>query len=171
VYAVTLKIWSDSLYQYHVGYCPLLIILQTIEYSVRSNDLFSDTVTTCKNSEPRKSSGKEACPRAEILTWDLNEDLQLYIYFIFASHNDAVNSSDYIQDAPGGKIDVLGGHCIGHSKKNYTCACVIFPTVSEIELFHCTVHCALYRRATRHVLTRAAKCIDVDGGIFENVLH
>jgi hypothetical protein len=26
------------------------------------------------------------------------------------------------------------------------------------------------RRVTRHVLTRAAKCIDVDGGIFENVL-
>jgi hypothetical protein len=27
------------------------------------------------------------------------------------------------------------------------------------------------RRATRHVLTRVAKCNDVDGGIFENVLH
>jgi hypothetical protein len=26
------------------------------------------------------------------------------------------------------------------------------------------------RRATRHVLTRVAKCIDVDGGIYENVL-
>jgi hypothetical protein len=26
------------------------------------------------------------------------------------------------------------------------------------------------RRATRHVLTRVAKCIDVNGGIFENVL-
>jgi hypothetical protein len=26
------------------------------------------------------------------------------------------------------------------------------------------------RRATRHVLTRVAKYIDVDGGIFENVL-
>jgi hypothetical protein len=26
------------------------------------------------------------------------------------------------------------------------------------------------RRATRHVLTRVAKCIDIDGGIFENVL-
>jgi hypothetical protein len=27
------------------------------------------------------------------------------------------------------------------------------------------------RRATRHVLTRVAKCINVDGGIFENVLY
>jgi hypothetical protein len=26
------------------------------------------------------------------------------------------------------------------------------------------------RRATRHDLTRAAKCIDVDGGIFVNLL-
>jgi hypothetical protein len=26
------------------------------------------------------------------------------------------------------------------------------------------------RRATRHVLTRAAKCINLDGGIFENIL-
>jgi hypothetical protein len=26
------------------------------------------------------------------------------------------------------------------------------------------------RRAIRHVLTRVAKCIDVSGGIFENVL-
>jgi hypothetical protein len=30
---------------------------------------------------------------------------------------------------------------------------------------------SLYRRATRHVLTRVAKCTDVDGGIFENVLY
>jgi hypothetical protein len=42
--------------------------------------------------------------------------------------------------------------------------------VSEIELFHCTAHSTLYRRATRHVLTRVAKCIYVDGGILENVL-
>jgi hypothetical protein len=27
------------------------------------------------------------------------------------------------------------------------------------------------RRATYHGLTRLAKCIDVDGGIFENVLY
>jgi hypothetical protein len=26
------------------------------------------------------------------------------------------------------------------------------------------------RRATRHVLTQVAKCIDVDGGIFKNLL-
>jgi hypothetical protein len=47
----------------------------------------------------------------------------------------------------------------------------VYMYVSEIELFHCTVHCTLYRRATRHVLTRVAKCIDVNGGIFENLLY
>jgi hypothetical protein len=47
-----------------------------------------------------------------------------------------------------------------------------FKTVSVTELFHCTVpYCTLYRRATRHVLTQVAKCIDVDGEIFEDVLH
>jgi hypothetical protein len=30
---------------------------------------------------------------------------------------------------------------------------------------------SLYRRATRYVLIRVAKCIDVDGGIVENVLY
>jgi hypothetical protein len=29
----------------------------------------------------------------------------------------------------------------------------------------------LYRQATRHVLTRVAKCVDVDDGIFENLLY
>jgi hypothetical protein len=55
--------------------------------------------------------------------------------------------------------------------KKCVCRCVLFPTVSEIELFHCTVHRTLHRRATRHVLTRVTKCIDVDGGIFEDVLY
>jgi hypothetical protein len=39
------------------------------------------------------------------------------------------------------------------------------------ETVGCTVDCILYRRATRHVFTRVAKCIDVDDGIFENVLY
>jgi hypothetical protein len=30
---------------------------------------------------------------------------------------------------------------------------------------------ATLRQAKRHVLTRDAKCIDVDSGILENVLH
>jgi hypothetical protein len=45
--------------------------------------------------------------------------------------------------------------------KKCICTFVLFRTVSETELFHCTVHCTLYRRATHHVLTRVAKCIDV----------
>jgi hypothetical protein len=34
-----------------------------------------------------------------------------------------------------------------------------------------SLYSTLYRRATRHVLTRVANCIDVDGGIFENILY
>jgi hypothetical protein len=67
-------------------------------------------------------------------------------------------------------VSILGGPSIGHSKQKCICTCVLFRTVSEIELFHYTVHCTLYRQATGHVLTRVAKCIDVDGGILKNVL-
>jgi hypothetical protein len=49
--------------------------------------------------------------------------------------------------------------------------CVLFQKVSEIELFHCTVHCTLYRRTTRHVLTRVAKCIDVILGKLYQLCH
>jgi hypothetical protein len=55
------------------------------------------------------------------------------------------------------------GNCIGHTY-------FLFLTASEIQLFHCTVHCTLYRRATRHVLTRITDCNDVDGAIFENIV-
>jgi hypothetical protein len=34
-----------------------------------------------------------------------------------------------------------------------------------------SLYSTLYTRGTRHVLTRVAKCIDVAGGIFENILH
>jgi hypothetical protein len=34
-----------------------------------------------------------------------------------------------------------------------------------------SLYSTLYKGATRHVLTRIPKCIDVDGGIFEKVLH
>jgi hypothetical protein len=45
----------------------------------------------------------------------------------------------YIQSVPGGKVSILGGRSISHSKKKSVCicTCVLFWTVSEIELFHC----------------------------------
>jgi hypothetical protein len=64
--------------------------------------------------------------------------------------------TETVQSVTGGKVNILGGHSIGHSKQKSV---------------HCTVHCTLYRRATRHVLTRVAKCIDADCRIFGNVLH
>jgi hypothetical protein len=87
----------------------------------------------------------------------------LYIYIQNNAH-----LVQHIQNVPRRNVNILGGHSIGHSKqKKCMRTCVLFRTVSEIELFHCTVRSTLYRRATRHVLTRVAKCIDVDGGILE----
>jgi hypothetical protein len=58
--------------------------------------------------------------------------------------------------------------------KNSICTCVLFRTVSETAMdviARIKERLDVLRGATRHVLTRFAKCIDVDGGIFENVLH
>jgi hypothetical protein len=78
----------------------------------------------------------------------------------------AINSYT-IQSAPVGKVHILGGHSIGHSKEKMRIStCVLFLTVSGAELLHCTDE-----QHSIHVLTRVAKCIDVDGGIFENVLY
>jgi hypothetical protein len=44
-----------------------------------------------------------------------------------------------IRGVQGGKVNILGGHSIGHSKQKCICTCVLFRTISEIELFHCTV--------------------------------
>jgi hypothetical protein len=41
----------------------------------------------------------------------------------------------------------------------------------ELYIYFAHVFFTLYRQATRHVLIRVAKFIDVDGGIFENVLY
>jgi hypothetical protein len=69
----------------------------------------------------------------------------------------------YIQGVPGGKANALGGHSIGQSEqKVYTYMCPIPNSFRDTAI-------SLYRRATHHVLTRVAKCIDADGGIFENV--
>jgi hypothetical protein len=37
---------------------------------------------------------------------------------------------------PRGKVNILGGHSIGHYKQKYICTCVLLRTISEIELFH-----------------------------------
>jgi hypothetical protein len=44
----------------------------------------------------------------------------------------------HIQGVPGAKVNILGGHSIGHSKHKtvYVRTRVLFRTVSEIELFH-----------------------------------
>jgi hypothetical protein len=77
----------------------------------------------------------------------------------------AQNFKGFLQAVPGGNVNIPEGHSIGHSrqKKVYMYMCPILDGFRD--------HRTLYRRATRHALTRAAKCIGVDGGIFENVLY
>jgi hypothetical protein len=77
----------------------------------------------------------------------------------------------YIHRVSGRNVNILGGHSIDHSKQKLCMyMCHILNGFRDRAL-HCTVQCTLYRRATRHVLTRVAKCSDVDCGIFENVLY
>jgi hypothetical protein len=66
---------------------------------------------------------------------------------LFEDSDDSVHDFNYIQDVPGGKVNILGGHSIGRSKQKkcvYTCA--LFRTVSNIELFHSTVPKLLIRK-------------------------
>jgi hypothetical protein len=64
-----------------------------------------------------------------------------------------VVTTSIIQDIPGGKVGILGGHSIGHSKQKSVCVHVSYSERFPRELFPCTIHCTLYRRASRHVLT------------------
>jgi hypothetical protein len=65
---------------------------------------------------------------------------------------------DYV---PGRKFN----HNIGNSKqKLYIIMC---PNPNDFR----DRATSLYRRATRHALTRAAKCTDVDGGIIKKLLY
>jgi hypothetical protein len=87
----------------------------------------------------------------------------------FLNNIDSIQSVpgvEYIQNVPGRKVNILGGHSIGHSKqvKIYKYMCPIPNGFRDRAI-------SLYRRATRHVLTRVAKCIDFDGVILENVLY
>ena len=56
------------------------------------------------------------------------------------------STSTLTQSVPGGNVCILGGHSIGHSKQKFICTFVLFRTVSEIELFHCTVAKLLIKR-------------------------
>jgi hypothetical protein len=84
--------------------------------------------------------------------------------------------SSIIQGVPGGKVSILWGHSIGHSKqKNFIWTCVLFRTVSVIEPFDCIVvwlGCpvlsfppALLRHCLKHVNVCEASVGSCDGDI------
>jgi hypothetical protein len=43
-----------------------------------------------------------------------------------------------MQDFPGGNINILGGHSIGHSKQENICVHMSYSERFPRELFHCT---------------------------------
>jgi hypothetical protein len=78
----------------------------------------------------------------------------------------------YIQGVPGGKANILGGPSIGYSKKKvHTCVRTCVRGRAMHHIARKEERQDTLRRETRHVLTRVAKCTDVDGGIFENILY
>jgi hypothetical protein len=66
----------------------------------------------------------------------------------------------YMQDVPGGRVSILRDHRIRHSKRDRAMDVIARMKERQDEL----------RQATRHVLTRVAKCTDVDGEIFKRAL-
>jgi hypothetical protein len=76
----------------------------------------------------------------------------------------------YIENVPRGKVNILGGHRIGHSKQQTTYVHV-FYSERFLRYSYFTVQYFGLRLATRHILTRVAKCIYVDCRIFENLLY
>jgi hypothetical protein len=99
-----------------------------------------------------------------------------------------------IQGVAGRKVSIQGGRSIAHSKqenvwlkwqiyrvfqgeKSIFWEVIISVILNrKLYMYMCPIvngfrdgAISLYRRAIRHVLTRVAKCIDVDGGIFANV--
>jgi hypothetical protein len=77
--------------------------------------------------EPTNSANR---PNLQTYNWCPDRYLKL------ASHD--YEAIEALQTVPGGKLSILGGRCIGHSKKkkgNYIRTCVLLLTVSEICYF------------------------------------
>jgi hypothetical protein len=84
----------------------------------------------------------------------------LFYYSLIAIPFGAIGS------VPGGKVNILGGYSKKKKRYIYMYMCHIPIGFRNRAI---SLYCTLYRRATHHVLTRVAKCIDVNGGNFENV--
>jgi hypothetical protein len=76
-----------------------------------------------------------------------------------------MHTHTHTQSVPGEKVNILGGDTTGFSKRKkvYMYMCPIPNGFRDRAI-------SLYRRATRHILTRVARCTNVDGGSFENVI-
>jgi hypothetical protein len=81
---------------------------------------------------------------------DFCKESKYYVHLHFQVLEKCVNIVDqyinhilvYAQVVSGRRVSILGGHSIGHSEQKCIYTSVLFQTVSEIELFPCTVHWA-----------------------------
>jgi hypothetical protein len=80
------------------------------------------------------------CVNTQLLPYVSASNLVLYV-----STFQLVSVVSYT-GVPGGKVNILGDHTTGHSKKKRLWEHVLFWTVSEIELFECTVAKLLIRK-------------------------
>jgi hypothetical protein len=68
---------------------------------------------------------------------------------------------------PGGKVNIVGGHSIGHSKQNVCMYVCLIPN----SFWDRTMDVMARIKERQDALRRVAKCVDVDSGIFEIVLY
>jgi hypothetical protein len=123
----------------------------------------TSTSHICRNSTFLKHGGDSSCVICD----------QNLIYMSFwCCCSFVADENRCIQDFWGGKVNILRGDIasVVLSKKVYMHTCPI-PNGFRDRAVSLSNGLDALRRATRHVLTRVTKCIDVDDGIFENVLY
>jgi hypothetical protein len=91
---------------------------------------------------------------------------------MFRFLNVPIPTTEVTQSVPGGSANILGGHNIGHSKQKVSM--YMFPIPDGFRGRAISLYNTLYTVQTSNTLcphTGCTKCIDVDVGIFENVLY
>jgi hypothetical protein len=100
--------------------------------------------------------------------------MQKPVWYLVCAHTECRPYGKYcghIQNVPGGKVNILGCHSIGHSRQKVCMyMCLIPNSFQDSTLCSSLDVCPdALRLAIHRVLKRVAKFIDVDGVIFENV--
>jgi hypothetical protein len=66
----------------------------------------------------------------------VNDLIKFCLYQAYVCVCVCVRARGHIHNVPVGKVNILGGHSISHSKQNFVCTYVLLRKVSEIEIIH-----------------------------------